>query len=80
MEASITCLLFWLMCGAIAYYIYQGKGRAGNLVGAVGANITSAGRYLHRLRRVAFNGLHLINGAPRYACHFRHHVARFTLW
>jgi len=29
MEASVMCLLFWLMCGAIAYYIYQGKGRAG---------------------------------------------------
>lgn len=26
---ELYCLVFWLICGVIAYYIYQGKGRAG---------------------------------------------------
>lgn len=26
---ELYCIVFWLICGAIAYYIYQGKGRAG---------------------------------------------------
>jgi hypothetical protein len=26
---EVYCIVFWLICGVIAYYIYQGKGRAG---------------------------------------------------